>query len=398
MSTNGKTLGVLKPLLLAALVSAISACSSLPSGEAAAPAVAAPLKAGELPRLPEKAIYIEDRWSVSIGNGAGGEALSLEPAVQAPAIYVASRNGVVKSIGRASGTERWEIKLTDGVTGGVAVDDDLLIVGTDQSDLLAINNKNGKPVWRAPLGSALLSTPRINAKVVVVQTLDGRVQVFERTTGKRRWQFDTPVPPLSLRGNAAPVISNDKLYAVSGQGDLYQLDLATGLPIWQTRVTNSRGRGEIERLMDIDGDLVLDSNGTLYTAGFQSQLTATDTQQVRRRWQLNVSTTQSVGVDNAQVYAVDVDGTLAAVNRITGALVWKQESLKGRKLLAPVIWRGLVVVGDSEGYLHMFSPVDGAVRGRERAARDPLMSVMVDAPQLLTLTVDGTLRAWDMKL
>jgi outer membrane protein assembly factor BamB len=38
------------------------------------------------------------------------------------------------------------------------------------------------------------------------------------------------------------------------------------------------------------------------------------------------------------------------------------------------------------------------VRGRERAARDPLMSVMVDAPQLLTLTVDGTLRAWDMKL
>ena len=66
--------------------------------------------------------------------------------------------------------------------------------------------------------------------------------------------------------------------------------------------------------------------------------------------------------------------------------------------IAPVIWRGLVVVGDSEGYLHVFSPLDGAVRGRERAARDPLMSVIVDAPQLLTLTVKGTLRAWDMKL
>lgn len=388
---------VLKRVMLAALVAALSACSSNPSAEAttSAQTVLAP---GELPRLPEKAISMDSRWSVSVGNGSGGEALSLEPAVQAPAIYVASRNGVLKSIGRASGSERWQIKLTDGVTGGVAVDDDLVIVGTDQGDLLALNNKNGKPVWRAPLGSALLSTPRINAKVVVVQTLDGRVQVFERTTGKRRWQFDTPVPPLSLRGNAAPVISNDKLYAVSGQGDLYQLDLATGLPIWQTRVTNSRGRGEIERLMDIDGDLVLDSNGTLYTAGFQSQLTATDTQQVRRRWQLNVSTTESVGVDNAQVYAVDVDGTLAAINRITGALVWKQEALKGRKLLSPVIWRGLVVVGDSEGYLHVFSPVNGAVRGRERAARDPLMSVIVDAPQLLTLTVDGTLRAWDMKL
>jgi outer membrane protein assembly factor BamB len=38
------------------------------------------------------------------------------------------------------------------------------------------------------------------------------------------------------------------------------------------------------------------------------------------------------------------------------------------------------------------------VRGRERAAREPLMSVTVDAPQLLTLTVKGTLRAWDMTL
>lgn len=386
-----------KPLVIVAWVAAMAACSSNPSAptQVSPQAVSTP---GDLPRLPAKDIGMDSRWSVSVGNGAGGEALSLEPAVQAPAIYVASRDGVIKSVGRASGTKRWQVKLTDGITGGVAVDDDLVVVGTDQGDLLALNNKNGKPVWRAPLGSALLSTPRINAKVVVVQTLDGRVQVFERTTGKRRWQFDTPVPPLSLRGNSAPVISNDKLYAVSGQGDLYQLDLATGLPIWQTRVTNSRGRGEIERLMDIDGDLVLDSTGTLYTAGFQSQLTATDTQQVRRRWQLNVSTTQSVGVDNAQVYAVDVDGTLAAINRITGALVWKQEALKGRKLLAPVIWRGLVVVGDSEGYLHVFSPVDGAVRGRERAARDPLMSVVVDAPQLLTLTVDGTLRAWDMKL
>lgn len=387
----------MKPLMLAAALAALtlSACSSTPVADAATPA---PLKAGELARLPEKAIGMDDRWSVSVGNGAGGEALYLEPGVQAPAIYVASRDGVLKSIGRASGSLRWKAKLTDGITGGVAVDDDLLIIGTDQGDLLAINNKNGKPVWRAALGSALLSTPRLNAKEVVVQTLDGRVQVFERTTGKRRWQFDTPVPPLSLRGNAAPVISNDKVYAVSGQGDLYQLDLASGLPIWQTRVTNSRGRGEIERLMDIDGDLVLDNNGTLYTAGFQSQLTATDTQQVRRRWQLNVSTTESVAVDNAQVYAVDVDGTLAAINKTTGALVWKQESLKGRKLLAPVIWRGLVVVGDSEGYLHVFSPLDGAVRGRERAAREPLMSVTVDAPQLLTLTVKGTLRAWDMKL
>lgn len=365
---------------------ALPACSSNPAKPGA----------GELPQLPAKAIELSDRWSVSVGDGADKEAVNLEPAVQAPAVFAASRDGVIKSIGRATGTLRWKVKLDNGITGGVAVSNDVLAVGTDQADLLLLSTRDGKQLWKAPLGAPLLSTPRLTAKEVVVQTLDGRLQVFERDTGKPRWKFDTPVPPLSLRGNASPVVSGDKLFAVSGQGDLYQMDLATGLPIWQTRVTTSRGRGEIERLMDIDGDIVLDSNGTLYTAGYQSQLTATDTQQVRRRWQINVSTTQSVAYDAAHVYAVDIDGTMAAINKITGALDWKQEALKGRKLLTPVIWRGLVVVGDSEGYLHLFSPIDGSPRGRERASRDPLMSVIVDAPQLLTLTVDGKLRAWDM--
>ncbi len=366
---------------------ALPACSSNPAKPGA----------GELPQLPAKTVSLSDRWSVSVGDGAGKEAVNLEPAVQAPAVFAASRDGVVKSVGRATGTLRWKLKLDSGITGGVAVSGDALAVGTDQADLLLLSTRDGKLIWKTPLGAPLLSTPRLTANEVVVQTLDGRLQVFERATGKARWKFDTPVPPLSLRGNASPVISGDKLFAVSGQGDLYQMDLATGLPVWQTRVTTSRGRGEIERLMDIDGDIVLDSNGTLYTAGYQSQLTATDTQQVRRRWQVNVSTTQSVAYDAAHVYAVDTDGTMAAINKVTGALDWKQEALKGRKLLTPVVWRGLVVVGDSEGWLHLFSPIDGSPRGRERAARDPLMSVVVDAPQLLTLTVDGKLRAWDMR-
>lgn len=388
MSTSRRV--AVQLLLVASALAAtvtLSACSSNPAKEVVSP----------LPPLPAQPVRISERWSNSIGNGSGGEAVKLTPGVQAPAIYVASRDGVLKAFGRATGNLRWKLALTQGITGGVAVDDDIVAIGTDQGDLLVLNSHNGKPLWRAPLGATLLSTPRLTEKEVVLQTLDGRVQVFERLTGKRRWQFETPVPSLTLRGSASPVVSGDKIYAVSGQGDLYQLDLATGLPIWQTRVTSSRGRGEIERLMDIDGDLVLDDNGTLYTAGYQSQLTATDTYQVRRRWQVNVSTTQSVAVDNAQVYAVDVDGSVAGINKITGALVWTTDVFKGRKLLTPVVWRGLVVIGDSEGYLHLLSPRDGAIRGRERVTSGPLMSVVVDAPQLLTLTAKGKLAAWDIK-
>lgn len=369
----------------ASALALLAACSSTPK-QAVSP----------LPKLPANALRLDDRWSASVGDGNGQESVSLRPAVQAPAVFAASRDGIVRAFGRASGHPRWKQSLSVGITGGLSCDDDLLLLGTDQSDLLALSTQTGKPVWRAALGANLLSPARITKHDVIVQTLDGRVQVFNRADGKRRWQFETPVPPLSLRGNAAPVVSGEKLFAVSGQGDLYQLDVATGLPIWQTRVTSSRGRGEIERLMDIDGDLTIDDNGMLYTAGYQSQLTATDTNRVRRVWQVNVSTTQAVAIDAVQLYAVDVDGTLAALNKTTGELVWKQEALKGRRLLAPVIWRGLIVIGDSDGWLHLFSPVDGAPRGRERADGKALMSVVVDAPQLLTLSASGKLKAWDL--
>lgn len=378
----------MKPRLRIACVMAVAvlaACSSNPKKEVA-----------PLPELSGKVVRLDSRWSVSVGDGADKEAVQLEPAVQAPAVFAASRDGVVKAVGRATGKLRWKRDFKEGITGGVGAGDGVVALGTAQAELLLLDARDGKTLWRAPLGAALLSVPRITATEVAVQTLDGKLQVFERADGKRRWQFDTPVPPLSLRGNASPVVSGDKMFAVSGQGDLYQIDLKSGLPVWQTRVTNSRGRGEIERLMDIDGDLVLDTNGTLYTAGYQSQLTATDTIGVRRRWQVNISTTQSVGLDAAHVYAVDIDGSMAAIHRITGAIVWRQDGLKGRKLLTPVVWRGLVVVGDSEGWLHLFSPVDGTPRGRERAARGQLMSVVVDAPQLLTLTTKGRLRAWDL--
>lgn len=372
--------------LCAMAVMAMTACSSLPSRDGTSP----------LPDLPADKLRMDDRWSSTVGSGADNETLHLAPTVLAPYVYAASADGRVRAFGRATGNKRWTRDFPERITAGVGGGDGAVAIATAQSKLVLMDAKTGNTLWTVDLGANLLSTPIVSANEVIVQTLDGRVQVFERADGKRRWQFNTPVPPLSLRGNAAPLLSGDKVFAVSGQGDLYQLDLNNGLPIWQTRVTNSRGRGEIERLMDIDGDLVIDEAGTLYTAGFQSQLTATDTVRVGRRWQLNISTTQQVGLDGAHVYAVDIDGTIAGVNRVTGELVWLQEGLKGRKLLAPVIWRGLVAVGDGNGYVHLMSPVDGRIRGRVKASSDPLMSVVVDAPQLLTLSADGDLRAWDL--
>ena len=88
------------PLALALLATlGLGACSSNPASSGAAP----------LPEIAGKGVEIDKRWSASVGDGADNEFLTLEPAVEAPAVYAASRDGVIKSIGRATGTQRWKM-------------------------------------------------------------------------------------------------------------------------------------------------------------------------------------------------------------------------------------------------------------------------------------------------
>ena len=53
-----------------------------------------------------------------------------------------------------------------------------------------------------------------------------------------------------------------------------------------------------------------------------------------------------------------------ALDRASGASRWKQDKLLRRKLTAPVVVDGKIVVGDSLGYLHVLSKDDGALVGR----------------------------------
>ena len=57
----------------------------------------------------------------------------------------------------------------------------------------------------------------------------------------------------------------------------------------------------------------------------------------------------------------------AALNRRTGAEVWRNDSLKHRSLSAPAVVGDYVVVADLDGYVHWFDRATGVIGGRSRA-------------------------------
>ena len=72
--------------------------------------------------------------------------------------------------------------------------------------------QDGSERWHSQVSSEVIARPAISEQIVVVRTVDGRLTGLDAKDGSSRWVFDQTVPPLSLRGNSAPLIVNDTVY------------------------------------------------------------------------------------------------------------------------------------------------------------------------------------------
>jgi len=170
----------------------------------------------------------------------------------------------------------------------------------------------------------------------------------------------------------------------------------TGGVLWEVRVAIAQGRSEIERIVDIDGTMVLAGN-ELYAASYQGRLVAIDVSAGRKIWQKDVSSFSGVSQGFGNVYVVDEDGTLAAYYRNGQGLRWEQSALAYRELSRPTPVSSYVAVVDFEGYLHLVSQVDGEFVGRVHVGGDGARADMLtDGNVLYVFTNSGKLVAYEI--
>jgi len=68
--------------------------------------------------------------------------------------------------------------------------------------------------------------------------------------------------------------------------------------------------------------------------------------------------------DGHALYLSDDQGDVWALDRSSGAALWKQEKLRHRSISAPVLFGKYLVVADFQGYLHWLARDDGRLVGR----------------------------------
>lgn len=379
--------------LAAAGVFALAACSTISDKiDALNPFASAGTKMAELPAI-KPTSEARTRWTASVGK-AGNYVFA--PAVAGSSVYVAGSDGSIAKI--EDGATVWRIKAGQALSAGVGSDGRMVVVGTPKGEVLAFAAADGKALWKAKVSSEVLATPAVSDEGIAVRSGDNHIFLLDAADGHRKWMYQRTTPPLSLRTAAAPVFADKYVFVGFPGGKLVALDLKNGAPIWEGTVALPKGTTELDRVSDVVSRPVIDGREVCAVA-FQGRVACFDLSQGGTLlWARDFSSAAGLALDGRYLFVTDEKGAVHALDRNSGASIWKQDKLVSRRVSAPVVKRGLVAVADGQGVVHFLSRDDGAFAARLKTDGMPVVTPpQVVGSAFLVQTSGGSVTAIDIE-
>lgn len=340
-------------------------------------------------------INIQPLWYASPGQGSKGDYIKLAPAISGQSIFTASKNGMLSASNKISGKTLWRVNTQAHLSGGVAASDGMVFVGSEEGEVLALRQADGVLLWKSLASSEILAPPAASNGVVLAKSIDGRLTAFSEKDGHILWHYQQPGPSLILRGASAPQIYRSAAIAGFEDGNLAKLNLQRGNLLWEEPIALPEGMFAIERMVDIDADPVITGN-RIYAATYQGQIAALDLASGRKFWTHDISSYSGMTSDAERVYISDAQSHFWAFDAESGATDWRQDQLTARTITGPAIMLDrYIVVGDAEGYLHWMNKQDGRFVARTFVNSSGILATPVAEGNILYVyTKDGHLAAW----
>lgn len=331
---------------------------------------------------------ISVQWSASAGNP---KRFLFTPAVADKVVFTAANNGTINAIAAQGGGSVSRIDAKVKLTAGVGAADNFVVVADASGNVLAFDAA-GRSLWKTPLDGEILAAPTVTQASVIARTADGRMFALNRADGKRQWVYTRTAPALTLRSSAGVAVSRGVIYAGFPAGKVVAVELDSGRPIWEATISLPRGSTELERVADVAGVLALDDS-RVCAAVYQGRTGCLETLNGNALWTRDISSADGVAVDGKNLYVADTDGILNALDKTSGATVWKQDKLAKRDLGTPVIVKGRILVGDRTGLIHAIAPDTGALTGRVSTDGSRVISLVANGDGVLAQTERGGIYA-----
>ena len=334
---------------------------------------------------------LESEWRKS-GFATGRS--QLQPLPLSEGLYVASRNGVVRRLDRLTGRTNWSKNLDRTLGAGVGGDGNRVYVTSEDGTIIALEAASGEPLWTQKASSEVHVAAVAKFGAVVVRSADGRIVALEPETGEERWSASFTPPALTINGYSTPVVVDGGVVVGLDDGRVIAMALDTGRVIWEAIVSLPSGRSEVERLVDIDGDIQVDDEA-IYLSNYRGRIVRIEPSEGNIVWSTPMSSTAGVLLGVDKVYVVDEDDNVVEVDKRSGEIGWEQTQLSGRGLTRPVaVGSDTIMVADFEGYLHLINATSGDLVGRSRVGKQAIRTTPTQAENITYIqSSDGALAA-----
>lgn len=320
-------------------------------------------------------------WNLSFDGE--NEIGNFEPGFSSQNLFFADSEGTLSSIAINNGETVWSTEL-NFLASGTAAGFGIVVVADVDGNVIALDQKDGAQLWSTNVKGEILSKSVIDTKIVVVKSGSGELIGLNRVSGEIEWSYRSKLPPLTVRGSSSPVLSDDKVFVSFDNGRLGVFDINSGFPLWDGAISYVSGTSELANLIDGDSSPVIEG-GLVYTTNYQGNLNIFDIAQKRSVWTNEISSFYSPIIMRGLLIVAEANSTMKSFSLTSLEESWINEDYLNRELSNPVSYKGSLIVGDFEGYIHIIDPLNGKTIGRKKLSRKPIKSIFTRSNSLYVI-------------
>jgi outer membrane protein assembly factor BamB len=277
-----------------------------------------------------------------------------------------ARTGVYEGRGPSKlGAVKWAFKAGGAIVTSPAVFDGVVYIASLDGHLYAIDQETGKEKWNFKSSRPIASSPAVDRGTLYFVSSVGALVALDVATGKPKWVFAAEherkfeakglhgYPPASQTipdawdiFTSSPAVAGGKVFFGSGDGNVYAVDVETGLLQWK------HGTGDV-----VHASPAVAGN-TVYIGSWDSYLYALDADTGETKWSFksgeDAATHNQVGfqsspaVVDGTVYVGCRDAHVYAIDAATGRKKWDYPTSKSWVIGTPAVRNGTVYVGTSD--------------------------------------------------
>jgi outer membrane protein assembly factor BamB len=234
------------------------------------------------------------------------------------------------------GKEVWHFPTGGEVASSPFIYENMVLVGSRDGYLYAMDRKTGKNLWRFKTGNWVVASPLASNGKIYIGSFDGNMYCIS-TEGKEVWRFRTGAEIWALHQSSAT--HKRTLYFSSMDGYLYALNAETGKELWKAK-TGKYGNA-IQPFVNERFVLQPSRDGILYAFTHDGE----------ELWRFSLGNLPSgVTFSNGMIIIGNESGILRAIS-VDGEELWRFQT-GGKIFGCPVVWNGRIIFGSYDCHLY----------------------------------------------